>query len=58
LSSTSDGDQEEEEKEVEVEDAQRYISFSSFLPQRITMRKFKELGGSVQMFSILVVSFV
>jgi len=54
----SDGDQEEEEKEVEVEDAKRNISSSSFLPQRITRSKFKELGGSVQMFSLFVVSFV
>ena len=52
-----DGDQEEEEKEVEVEDAQKNISSSSFLPQRITRSKFKELGGSVQMFSLFVVSF-
>jgi len=52
-----DGDQEEEEKEVEVEDAHRNISSSSFLPQRITRCKFKELGSSVQMFSLFVVSF-
>jgi len=40
-----DGDQEEEENEVEVEDAQRHISSSSFLPQRITRSKAKELGS-------------
>jgi len=55
---SDDGDQEEEEEEVEVEDAQRNISSSSFLPQRITRSKFKDLGGSVQMFSPFVVSFV
>ena len=53
-----DGDQEEEEKEDEVEDAQRNISSSSFLPQRIARSKFKELGSSVQMFSLFVVSLV
>ena len=54
----SDGDQEEEENEVEVKDAQRHISSSSFLPQRITRRKAKELGSSLQMFSLFIVSFV
>jgi len=37
-----DGDQDQEEKEAEDEDAQRIITSSSFLPQRITRRKFKE----------------
>jgi len=41
LESLFDGDQEEEENEVEVEDAQRHISSSSFLPQRITRSKAK-----------------
>jgi len=54
----SDGDQDQEEKEAEDEDAQEDISSSSFLPQRITRRKFKELGSSGQMFSLFVVSFV
>jgi len=53
-----DGDQEEEENEVEVEHAQRHISLSSFLPQRITRSKTKELGSRLQMFSLFVVSFV
>jgi len=53
-----DGDQEEEENEVEVEDCQRHISSSSFLPQRITRSKAKELGSRLQMFSLFVVSFV
>jgi len=53
-----DGDQDQEEKEVEDEDAQGIISSSSFLPQRITRSKFKELGSSGQMFSLFVVSFV
>jgi len=53
-----DGDKEEEENEVEVEDAQRHISSSSFLPQRITRSKTKELGSRLQMFSHFVVSFV
>ena len=53
-----DGDQDQEEKEAEDEDAQRIISSSSFLPQRITRSKFKELGSSGQMFSLFVVSFV
>ena len=52
-----DGDQ-EEENEVEVEDAQRHISSSSFLPQRITRSKAKELGSRLQMCSLFVVSFV
>jgi len=42
-----DGDQEEEENEVEVKDAQRHISSSSFLPQRITRSKAKELGSDM-----------
>ena len=53
-----DGDQDQEEKEAEDEDAQKIISSSSFLPQRITRSKFKELGSSGQMFSLFVVSFV
>ncbi|XP_068503834.1 uncharacterized protein [Phaseolus vulgaris] len=53
-----DGDQDQEEKEAEDEDAQEDISSSSFLPQRITRSKFKELESSGQMFSLLVVSFV
>ena len=53
-----DGDQDEKEIEAKVEDAQRIISSSSFLPQRITRRKFKELRSSGQMFSLFVVSFV
>ena len=53
-----DGDQEEEEKEVKVQDSQRHISSSSFLPRRIRRSKFKELEGSLQMFSLFVVSFV
>jgi len=52
------GDQEEEKNDVEVEDAQRHISSSSFLPQRITRTKAKELGSRLQMFSLFVVSFV
>jgi len=56
-SSSSDGDQEEEENEVEVEDAQRHISSSSFLPQKITRSKAKGLGSRLQMFSLFVVSF-
>jgi len=53
-----DGDQDQEEKEAEDEDAQKDISSSSFLPQRITRSKFKKLGSSGQMFSVFVVSFV
>jgi len=53
----SDGDQ-EEENEVEVQDAQRHIGSSSFLPQRITRSKAKELGSRLQMFSLFIVSFV
>jgi len=53
-----DGDQEEEENEVEVENAQRHINSSSFLPQRITRSKTKELGSRLQMFSLFVVSFI
>jgi len=53
-----DGDQDQEEKEAEDEDAQRIIISSSFLPQRITRSKFKELGSSGQMFSLFEVSFV
>ena len=52
-----DGDQAQEEKEAEDEDAQKDISSSSFLPQRITRSIFKELGSSGQMFSLFVVSF-
>jgi len=44
--------------EVEVEDAQRHISSSSFLPQRITRSKAKKIGSRLQMFSLFVVSFV
>ena len=50
--------QAQEEKEAEDEDAQKEISSSSFLPQRITWSKFKELGSSGQIFSLFVVSFV
>jgi len=53
-----DGDQDQEEKEAKDEDAQEDISSSSFLPQRITRSKFKELGSSDQMFSLFAVSFV
>jgi len=52
-----DGDQVQEE-EAEDEDAQKDIRSSSFLPQRITRSKFKELGSSGQLFSLFVVSFV
>jgi len=58
LISESNGDQDQEEKEAEEEDAHRIISSSSFLPQRITKSKFKELGSSGQMFSLVVVFFV
>jgi len=53
-----DGDQEEEENEVEVQDDQRHIGSSSFLPQRITRSKAKELGSRLKMFSLFIVSFV
>ena len=53
-----DGDQDQEEKEAKDEDAQKDISSSSFLPQKITRSKFKELGSRGQMFSLFVVSFV
>jgi len=56
--SDCDGDQEEEENEAEVQNSQRHISSSSFLPQRITRSKAKELGSRLQMFSLFIVSFV
>jgi len=58
VSKTPDGDQDEEGKEVEVEDTHEDISSLSFLPQRITRSKFKELGSSGQLFSLFVVSFI
>jgi len=42
---SGDRDQEEEENEVEVQDSQRHIRSSSFIPQRITRRKAKDLGS-------------
>ena len=58
LVSRVDRDQEEEKNDVEVKDAPRHISSSSFLSQRITRSKAKELGSRLQMFSLFVVSFV
>jgi len=52
-----DGDQ-EEQNQVEVQDTQRHISSSSFIPQRITRSKAKELSSRLQMFSLFIVSFV
>ena len=51
-----DGDQEEQENEVEVQDSQRHISSSSFIPQRITRSKAKDLGSRLQMFSLFIIT--
>jgi len=53
-----DRDQEEEENKVEVQDSQGHISSSSFIPQRITRSKAKDLGSRLQMFSLFIISFV
>jgi len=52
------GDQVEDENEVQVQDSQRQISSSSFIPQRITRRKAKDLGSRLQMFSLFMITFV
>jgi len=53
-----DGDQVEEENEIQVQDSQRQISSSSFIPQRITRSKAKDLGSRLQMFSLFMITFV
>jgi len=44
----------QEEVEAQVEDAQRVNS----PPRRLTRSKFKELGNSGRLFSLLIVSYV
>jgi len=53
-----DEDQVEEENEVQVQDSQRKITSSSFIPQRITRSKAKDLGSRLQMFSLFMITFV
>jgi len=53
-----DEDQVEENNEVQVQDSQRQISSSSFIPQRITRSKAKDLGNMLQMFSLFMITFV